>query len=45
MYNRMVRAVGFEPTNPKQDGGFKDRCVSQFHHARMIGERPLALPK
>ncbi len=32
----MVRVVGFEPTIPWQDGGFKDRCVFQFHHTRAL---------
>jgi hypothetical protein len=30
-----VRTVGFEPTIPCEDGGFRDRCVFQFHHARI----------
>jgi hypothetical protein len=34
----MVRAVGFEPTIPGQDGGFRDRCVFQFHHTRKRDE-------
>lgn len=32
----MVRMVGLEPTNLLRDGGFKDRCVCQFHHTRSI---------
>lgn len=31
----VMRTVGFEPTIPEQDGGFKDRCVFQFHHVRV----------
>lgn len=38
MKSELVRAVGFEPTIPWQDGGFKDRCVFQFHHARILAE-------
>ena len=35
----MVRAVGLEPTRPCRIGGFKDRCVYQFHHTRKIPKR------
>ena len=30
-----MRAVGFAPTIPCQDAGFKDRCVCSFRHARI----------
>ena len=28
--------VGLEPTIPGRRGGFKDRCVYQFHHIAII---------
>jgi hypothetical protein len=31
----LVRVVGLEPTNPRKDGGFKDRCVCVPPHPRI----------
>ncbi len=39
----MVRLVGLEPRRPAKIGGFKDRCVCQFHHSRKEREWGVSL--